>query len=98
MIEVHTIMTGKGYSPKDKYCIFGENTEHFNTLDEVQEYLKDQYGTCRRSKMYRDKDGKSEHIGYVFGFRNSDISHVPVDKWLQQDWVSILEVNYSPVF
>ncbi len=92
MIELRTVETGKGYSSKDKYRIFNEFLKSFRDMAAVDEYFKEYYGKCKRQKMYVDtKNGKTRHIGYIFCFRNSDISHIPVDKWLQQDWVSFYE-------
>ncbi len=94
MINLEIIETGKSYNPKDTYSIFNRETKNFKDLKEAKEYLKDRYRKAKRSKMYVDtKEGKALHCGYIFGFRNEDISHVPVQKWLQQDWVSFEEVK-----
>ena len=94
MIQLHITETGKGYSPKDNYTILNEQTKTFPDIAAAESWLVEIYGKCKRSKMYVDtKDGDSIHCGYVYGFRNSDISHVPVDKWLQQDWITFYSVN-----
>jgi hypothetical protein len=44
--------------------------------------------------MYIDgKDGKPQKIGYVIGFRNADLSHYPVNKWIQRDWIEFNEIK-----
>lgn len=92
MIELHITETGKSYYPRDNYKTFSVHRRVFDCLTLAKDWLKVQYGNCKKSKMYRDRsDGTVEHIGYIFGFRNADYSHYPVDKWLQQDWVEFRE-------
>ncbi len=94
MIQLNITMTGKGYSPKDKWSNFGQDTKNFTSIQDAKDWLKEQYGKAKRVSMFIDlKDGKSKRIGYVIGFRNSDMSHYPVDKWLQQDWIEFREVK-----
>jgi hypothetical protein len=74
--------------------VFDSSIENFNNMDEVNAWLKDHYGTNKRAKMYRDdKDGNTIHIGYIYGFHNDDVSHYPINKWIQQDWVSFYEIK-----
>lgn len=92
VIELHITMTGKSYNPKDQYCIFGDERHSFPTMQAARDWLKERYGSSKRVPMYHDtKDGRTKQTGYVYGFRNADWSHAPLDKWLQQDWVSFRE-------
>ncbi len=91
MIQLHITMTGKGYGSKEQWRIFDTATHNFKDMAKAKEYLKETYGKAKRTAMRQDPDGKQ--IGYVYGFRNSDISHVPVDKWIEQDWVEFREVK-----
>lgn len=93
MIQVHVTMTGKSYSPRDKYRCFAEETHNFPDLDAAKQWAANTYGNCSRSPMYGEFPDGDRHIGYIYGFRASDISHVPVDKWLQRDWVEFREVT-----
>lgn len=94
MIQLLITETGKGYNPKDAYTVFNKQTKEFKDIPEAMQYIKDTYGKSKREKMYVDvKGGGSKHVGYVIGFRNSDISHFPVEKWLQQDWITFEEVT-----
>jgi hypothetical protein len=94
MIQLHITKTGKGYSPKDKWQMFDEQTKYFSDITEAKNWLKEEYGKAKRTPMYQDtKDGKPKKTGYVIGFRNSDISHLPVNKWIEQDWVEFREVK-----
>lgn len=93
MIQVYITSMGKSYNPKDSYCMFDEQLKNFHDMDEAKAWLSDTYGKSKRSKMFVDQADKSVHCGYIIGFRNADISHVPVQKWLQQDWIEFREVK-----
>ncbi len=88
MVQVEITETGKSYNPKSKWQRFNTETKIFPTMQAVKQWLKDRYGNCSRIKMFNDFKGEAVHCGYVYGFRNADISHVPVDKWLQRDWIN----------
>jgi hypothetical protein len=93
MIQVQIDQTGKGYGKNEKWSLFNQHTELFVNMERVKDWMKETYGKCKRSPMYMDKNGKSVKIGYVFSFHNDDISHVPVNKWIQRDWVSFSELT-----
>jgi hypothetical protein len=94
MIELQIVKTAKGYGKNEKWSRFDDKTEYFPTLKDAKDWIKKEYGKAKRVPMYVDtKDGNSKKVGYVIGFRNDDISHVPVEKWLQQDWIEFREVN-----
>lgn len=94
MIQLKITMTGKGFSPKDKFRIFGEETKEFLNMVDVRKWLKKQYGKSKKGSIYIDTVlGKSQKVGYCYGFRNEDTSHTPVKKWIQQDWVHFYLVN-----
>ncbi len=80
------------------YHIFNEETEHFRTLKEARAFIAERYGKCKRDKTYNDKpNGEAIHTGFVYCFKNEDISHSPVDKWYQQDWVNIYKMKSEPI-
>ncbi len=94
MIELHITRTGKSYSPKDEYRTFDFQRKSFPDVAAAKAWLKEEYGNCKRGFIYvDDQNGKAKKAGYIFGFRNSDLSHHPVEKWLQQDWVSFYEAK-----
>ena len=94
MFELRITMTGKGYSPKDKFqCFDTERKNGFASMREVYAYLQEQYGKAKRSAMYIDTKGKSIRCGWIIGFRADDICHVPVQKWIQQDWIELTKVE-----
>jgi len=97
MYEVNTTETSKGLFSKEDYQCFNSTQDKFETLEEVKEFLKDKYGNCKKEKMYiDDKDGNAKHIGWIYSFRNRDISHMS-EWWIQRDWVDISEVNCKRV-
>ena len=94
MIQLVIVQTGKGYAPKEERRIFDKSIKSFPDMEAAKAYLSETYPKCKRQKMFADgKDGKARHIGYIYSFHNSDISHVPVEKWIQQDWVEFREVK-----
>ena len=98
MIELNIKKTSKKIASKENYTGFDQFTKHFDNLKEAKQWLKEEYGNCKKEKMYVDlKSGGSKHIGYVYSFRNADMSHYPISKWLQQDWVEIIKVEYSRI-
>jgi len=97
MIQLHITRTSKGFGSKENYGTFDTETKNFDSLKDAKDFLKEEYGTCKRSKMYVDtKDGTSKHIGYIYGFKNKDWSHNS-ESWLQQDWVDFSKVTYSRI-
>lgn len=92
--EIQIACTGKSYSSTDEYRIFDNMTERFDTLDAAKQFIADRYGKCKRIKMYRDNSyGESYQSGWVYCFNADDISHLPIQKWRQQDWVQIVELQ-----
>lgn len=100
MIEVRITPTAKGYSPRDSWhhLTTRDDVYHFDSKLEALAFIRERYGKAKRAPMYQDRaDGTPAKIGWVIGYRNSDYSHYPVEHWLQQDWVSVLEVTRAPV-
>lgn len=95
MFELHITETGKSFSPKARYSVFNEKRRNgFSDMREVYQYLRERYGKSKRMPMYIDrKSGPTIKCGWVIGFRNSDISHVPVQHWLQQDWIELRKIE-----
>lgn len=89
MIQLTITGTAKSYHPVAGWYGMGEQRQDFPDMKSALTYLKGRYGNCSREKMYIDrKDETAIHCGWIYGFRNSDISHYPVERWLQRDWVS----------
>lgn len=94
MIQLEITKTARGYSKKETFRIFDKQNKTFSDMQSARKWIYDQYGKAKRSPMYIDgKDGKPQKIGYVIGFRNADLSHYPVDKWIQRDWIAFKEIK-----
>lgn len=88
MIQLLITKQGKSYSPRSNWATFDNEMKNFVTMQEAMTWLKEEYGKCKRVRMYvDDKNGKARHIGYIYSFHNSDISHSPIEKWIEQDWI-----------
>ena len=92
--------TGKSFGKNQEgYRVFNKTTETFSTLSEAKKWLSDKYGNVKRVKMFVDgKNGSPEHCGWIYCFKNADISHPwnedgSKNQWLQQDWIQITEVK-----
>ena len=95
--EVIINETGKSFSKNDTYKSFNEEKETFKTLKELKNFLTEKYAGHKKVKMYcDDEEGNSKHIGWIYCFKNKDISHNS-DWWLQQDWVSVYEVEKKKI-
>ena len=94
MVQLHITMTGKGYNPRDEWSMLGTKRKNFIDIAGAREWIRENYGKSKRSSMYIDlPNGDVKKIGYVIGFRNADISHYPIDKWLQQDWIEFISLG-----
>ncbi len=92
--------TGSSTPAKEK-SVFNSIRKEFGTLDLLSAFLADRYGGAVPEggrRVYVDKkDGSSEEIGFTHSYWNSDISHLPVNKWHQTDWISVSEITRKPV-
>lgn len=93
MIQLTITETGKSYAKNSRWERMSERNISFPSTTEAKKFLRETYGKCKRNKMYVDKNGKAMHCGYIYGFHNADLSHLPVVKWIQQDWVCFSEVE-----
>ena len=95
--EVEIVKTGSPLG-RGEFSRFDSDTRLFHTLDEVRAFLTEEYGACKRDKAYVDlEDGGSKHVGYVYRFHNADLSHSPVERWYQRDWVTVSEIESSAI-
>ena len=93
MIQLTITATCKGYHPSSQWSIFDTRKKTFPSIQTAKDWLKDEYGNCRRYKMFQDVGDEMVQTGYIYGYRNSDISYLPVEKWLQQDWIEFQRVE-----
>ena len=89
--EIHVSETGAALFSAD-YCRMDDIKETFPTREDALAWIKERYGKARRSRMYCDTtDGESKEIGWIYRFRDSDWSHMPVKLWNRMDWVSLFK-------
>lgn len=90
MIEISITQTAKS-NPRDDYGAYNDERHIVKDMAEAKAWLKERYGNCKRSYIYQDtKSGETKRVGYIYHFRNSDISHNS-KSWYQQDWVTFLK-------
>ena len=93
MFEAYATPTVKGYHPSNRWSRYPDvKIATGETLPELKKKLASHYGKSWNNKrpMYRDmKDGSVKRTGWVIGMRMAEGR----DKWLQQDWVSIVEIK-----
>lgn len=93
MIQLMIVKTGKGYGKSEKWQSFDEETKYFANITEAKNWIKETYGMAKRSPIYRDSKEGTKKVGYVIGFRNADWSHLPINHWIEQDWIEFREVK-----
>jgi hypothetical protein len=92
MVELRITRTSKSFNPRDRYTEFDSEVKTFTDLAEAKAWLKSEYGDHKRDKIYQDGRNPAMHVGYIYGFKNRDISHNSA-AWLQQDWITFYEVT-----
>ena len=93
MYQAIATPTVRGYHPSSKWARYQDTRiAQADTLSDLKKKLASHYGKSWNNKrpMYRDmKDGSVKRTGWVIGMRVVEGG----DKWLQQDWVSIVEIK-----
>lgn len=94
MLKAIATPTTKGYHHASQWCRGSDTTiATAETRKELIGKLKSFYASAWSHKrpMYCDKqDGSMVRTGWVVGFR---VDNGPGEKYLQQDWVSIVKVE-----
>ena len=89
--KVNIIKTGKKMFSQDEYRAFDKEEMLFKTQKEAGDFVKERYPKVKRVKMFVDKNGVSTQVGWIYCFKDSDVSHNS-EKWLEQDWVEVTKV------
>lgn len=80
------------------YRFIDERSFNFDNLQATIDFIAQRYENRKRQKMYVDgENGEALHVGWVYKYRNADVSHSPVEQWNQCDWVQIVEVREDTV-
>jgi hypothetical protein len=86
MIQLQITLTSKQFGNKGDWYQFDERIQNFGDLDLAKAWLKTEYGTHKKSKMYVDrKDGSPKHTGYIYCMKESD--------HFEQHWVSFKRID-----
>lgn len=96
--EVKMHKTAKPFrASDDEYQQWDIETKEFRTKFEALQFLKENYGHLKkREKIYRDRpSGDPEHIGYVYKYSDEQYNQDKgkYDKFTEQDWVELRQVN-----
>lgn len=84
--KVTITKTGKSIGSKEDYSRFDTEVKTFETKDLALAWIDAEYQGHKKVKMYQDReDGAAEHCGWIYCFI--------VEKWTQQDWVTLTEVT-----
>jgi hypothetical protein len=76
---------------------FDERTNIFKSPAEIMGWLKDYYSHAKRiGKIYDGQDPSP--CGYIYEFKDSDMSHAPAEEWLQRDFVTASKVHTEFIF
>ena len=82
---------------------FNTETIHVATIEEARKAISDRYGKIPKRRdhntVFQDNktDGMTHAVGFLRSYWNRDISHLPCTPWYQTDWVTVTEVNETPV-
>ena len=83
---------------KDKPQRFNTEEIQVATLEEVKAALVDRYGKLpKRATRNTIFVGDGVPVGFLHSYWNADMSHSPVDRWYQTDWVTVTAVNEEPI-
>lgn len=95
--EVQRTRTCKAIGSKEGYYIWDKEAKGFANLKEVKDFLKEEYGTSKREKMYIDDiEGSTKHTGYIYHYNTPKASYDDQAK-NNMDWVEVKEINATTV-
>lgn len=90
-IEVTIVKTSKPYSNKEPsgegYQTWDRDNKLFGSVKEALNYLKGEYGNCKKQTIYKDTDKGVKAIGWVYSFRNK------YDRCYESHWIDLESVT-----
>lgn len=82
-------------NPNHTWYTYNRDEKKFRTMEEVRDWLKSEYGDCRREKMYRDaENAKTMQAGWIYCYKAEPSSYDDCHHFMQ-DWIEVQE--YTPV-
>jgi len=95
--EVQRTRTCKAIGSKQGYYQWDKQTKKFHTIKEIKDFLKKEYGNCKRDKIYiDDKDDNAKHVGYIYCYNTLKASYDDNAK-NNQDWVNVYEIKATTI-
>ena len=87
---------GRPKAGEDSFMLwstYDREEKRFNTMQEAKDWIKSEYGNCKRSKMYHDTEEGAEAIGYIYSFN----SGWGGEHWHEQHWIEFATVSRTLV-
>lgn len=80
------------FSPQEDWYSWDKDRKEFDTLEELQSFLKEEYPGCKRVKSFRDTDTGAEHTGWIYCYNTPKCTYDDCAK-NNQDWIEVYESN-----
>lgn len=93
-MQINKTCMSVGSREEEGWRRYDHCTIKFNDLAGIKTFLKNEYGTCKREKMYRNPD--TRHVGYIFCFKSPGVQGQP-QGYYERHWIEILEINAKTV-
>lgn len=95
--EVQIDKTCKPIGSKTGFYQYDKETLQFPSIADVKAFLKEQYGTCKKVKIYNDGiTGEVKHVGYIYCYNTPKCSYDDTAK-NNQDWTEVKEINATTI-
>ena len=93
-VELMIQSLSKALFDKDPWYKMGEpEIKLFDDIPAALAWLGERYAGKKKDNMMM----QDLHVGYVYRFRNADLSHFPVTEWDQRDWCSLRWATYEDI-
>lgn len=90
--------TARPMGNKYSWETYDHQTKEFDSLDQINHYLKNEYYYCKTIKpsYIDDKNGKPIKSGRIYCFKSDPVSYDDC-KHYEQHWVNIYKIHSTPV-
>lgn len=92
--EINATFTAKPIRPKSTRHIYDQKKIQLPTIAAVREWIADNLpAKCKREKIFIDDINRNaQHIGYIYSFKNRDLSHHS-EWWWEQVWLDVRQLT-----
>ena len=95
--EVVRTRTAKPVGNNIDWSTWDRDRATFPTIQEAKKYLKDEYGKCKKTRIYKDGDnGEAVHVGYIYSYNTPPCTYGDCHH-NNQDWVEVREIKSTIV-